>query len=276
MYDVIQKIRNTGGVFWILVGGILLLGISYLDYITGAHISLSIFYLIPILIFTIKLKGYSGVISAIAAAAIWILIDIWTNTQYTNIFLSLWNGLIRLGFFLFPVFLLRSLEKEGTYARTDYLTGGMNSRIFRELLVNEIDRSARYHHALSIAFIDVDDFKSINDTFGHSFGDDVLRSIADTLKLSLRKTDVVARMGGDEFSILLPETGPQAAKMTLEHMNENLLKDMAEKKQPVTLSIGVLTITEFNLGVDEMLRIVDTAMYSVKNSGKNAIKYIVK
>jgi len=269
-------LEKVGKPFWVVNGVILFCVIAYLDYITGAHISLSLFYLLPIFTFAWGIKGNAGVYAAIFSAALWLWIDLMNPDEDVTLILSLWNGIVRLGFFLLPVYMLKNLEKEIAYARTDYLTNAINSRYFRYLLENEIERSARYHHPFSIAFIDLDDFKIINDTFGHTFGDDILKSIVNAIKNNLRKTDIIARMGGDEFAVLLPETNVSSVKNTMIHMKESLLTQMHDEKWHVTFSIGVLTVTGENLTLDEVLRNVDRAMYIVKNNGKNDIKYVVK
>lgn len=269
----IVSLKKAGMLFWITTGTILLFIVAALDYTTGDELSFSLFYFIPVIILSWTLKGNAGIASAFVSALLSFLIEIISGTEYSNVFAYLWNALIRLGFFLFPALLLRDLEKEKKHARTDFLTDAYNNRFFNELMQNEINRYARYQHPFTIAFIDLDNFKIINDTFGHTFGDAVLRNIADGIKQNLRKTDIVARMGGDEFAILLPETGTEAAKITISHMQIKLMDKMLKNKWPVTFSIGVLTLTRSNLTVDEILGSADRLMYSVKNNGKNDIKY---
>ena len=137
----------------------------------------------------------------------------------------------------------------------------------------EINRSVRYKRPFTIAFIDVDNFKTINDTFGHTTGDTVLRIIAMNIKAHVRKTDIVARVGGDEFVVLLPETNAQNAPIVISNMQRELLKGMNENGWSITFSIGVLTLSTPQLSVDEMVGRADQLMYRVKNGGKNNIQY---
>jgi diguanylate cyclase (GGDEF)-like protein len=195
---------------------------------------------------------------------------------YSHKVVYLWNTAIRLGFFLLTVLSLRlgkTLERERALARSDYVTGVVNARFFRDLAQREIDRSARYLHPFTIAYIDVDNFKAINDAFGHATGDKVLSAVADSMQQHLRKTDVVARVGGDEFVILLPEIGTEAAQAVISKMRQRLSEEMQDKSWPVTFSIGVLTFTAVPVSADEMLTMADKMMYTVKNSGKNNISY---
>jgi len=261
---------------WIGLGLVLLGGVAYLDYITGVEFSFSLFYLIPISLISWTISERFGMAFAILGSCVWIAVDIWSGNRASNLFAYLWNATARLGFFLLPVFMIRlgrAMEHERMLARTDFLTGVLNARFFRELAQMEVNRSLRYKRSFTIAFIDVDNFKNINDTFGHTEGDTVLRAIATKIKTHLRKTDFVARVGGDEFVVLLTETNKQTAPVVMSNMQRALLKEMDENGWSVTFSIGVLTLTAPKISVDEMLGRVDKLMYMVKNGGKNNIHY---
>jgi diguanylate cyclase (GGDEF)-like protein len=175
-----------------------------------------------------------------------------------------------------PVLIIRlnrAMQRERIFARTDFLTGVLNARFFHELAQMEINRSARYQRPFTVVFIDVDNFKTINDTFGHTTGDTVLHTIAENIQQNLRKTDIVARVGGDEFVVLLPESDPITAPTVLNNMQQALLKEMQANGWTVTFSIGALTLAGTQISVDELLGRADQLMYVVKNSGKNNIEY---
>jgi len=273
--ETVKKISKPG---WIVVGVLLLSLVAYLDYITGVEFSFSLFYLLPITLISWAISERLGLVFAILASCVWIVVDIWSgnSNRTSNLFAYLWNATARLGFFLLPVFMIRlnrALQREQELARTDFLTGVLNARFFHELAQMEINRSVRYKRSFTIAFIDVDNFKTINDTFGHTEGDTVLRAIATKIKTHLRKTDFVARVGGDEFVVLLPETNKQTAPVVMSNMQRALLREMNENGWSVTFSIGVLTLTAPQISVDEMLGRADKLMYVVKNGGKNNIHY---
>ena len=261
--------------------GVLLLSmVAFLDYITGVEFSFSLFYLLPITLISWAISERLGLVFAILSSCVWIAVDIWSgnSNRTSNLFAYLWNATARLGFFLLPVFMIRlnrALQREQELARTDFLTSVLNARFFHELAQMEINRSLRYKRPFTIAFIDVDNFKTINDTFGHTEGDIVLRAIAMNITAHLRKTDIVARVGGDEFVVILPETNAQTAPVVISNMQRALLNEMNENGWSVTLSIGVLTLSDPHLSVDEMLGRADQLMYMVKNSGKNNIKYAI-
>jgi diguanylate cyclase (GGDEF)-like protein len=273
MKNIILRLGKANKLFWIALGVLLLLIVAFLDFSTGVELSFSIFYLIPIFLFTWAINGNIGIAVACISAGIWLAIEVISGPQYSNSFIYFWNAIIRLGFFLLPVLLVRNLEQEKKHARTDFLTGAMNTRSFHYMAQREIDLSSRYQHPFTVAFIDIDNFKTINDTFGHTFGDMVLRSISQNIQRNLRKTDIIARVGGDEFAILLPEVDGETARATITKMQHKLMEEMLENKWPITFSIGVITLKAPKLTVDEILGFADKMMYSVKNHGKNDIKY---
>jgi diguanylate cyclase (GGDEF)-like protein len=166
-----------------------------------------------------------------------------------------------------------AIEKEKELSRMDFLTRVGNGRYFIELANMEINRARRNKHPLTVAYIDIDNFKMINDRSGHSTGDHLLQLVAYTIKNNIRLTDTVVRMGGDEFAILLPEAGPELAETIIRRVQKINLEMMQENGWPVTFSIGVVTFMTPPSSVDEILKRTDNLMYGAKNTGKNAIKY---
>jgi len=214
---------------------------------------------------------------SIASAVIWLITDFTAGHIYVHPAIPYWNMGVRLGTFLILTFLLSALKKgmehEKELARTDSLTGVANRRYFFELADMEINRARRYKHPFTVVWMDLDNFKTVNDHFGHSTGDALLRSVANTLQKNIRATDIVARLGGDEFAILLPETGPEPAEV-ITHKIQKVNLDVMEKNEwPVTFSVGVVTFVSPPSTVDEMLKMSDGVMYNAKKEGKNAIKY---
>jgi diguanylate cyclase (GGDEF)-like protein len=275
--ETVKKVSKT---VWIVLGVLLLSMVAFLDYITGVEFSFSLFYLLPISLISWAISERFGLVFAFLGSCVWIAVDIWSgnSNRTSNLFAYTWNATARLGFFLLPVFMIRlnrALQREKELARTDFLTGVLNARFFHELAQMEINRSVRYKRPFTLAFIDVDNFKTINDTFGHTTGDIVLRAIGMNIKTHLRRTDIVARVGGDEFVVLLPETNAQIAPVAISNMQSALLNEMNENGWSITFSIGVLTLSDPRLSVDEMLGRTDQLMYIVKNSGKNNIQYAI-
>jgi diguanylate cyclase (GGDEF)-like protein/PAS domain S-box-containing protein len=164
-----------------------------------------------------------------------------------------------------------ALENEKNLARLDFLTQIPNRRAFSEILQAEAARSRRYKRPLTLAYIDLDNFKQINDQLGHEIGDELLRLIAQTIQGNVRATDTISRLGGDEFALLLPETGGGEACAVIAKLRAILLEKVEERKWPVTFSIGVATFAKPGESVAQMVKVADDLMYSAKNEGKNRV-----
>jgi diguanylate cyclase (GGDEF)-like protein len=194
-------------------------------------------------------------------------------------FILYWNTFVIFGFFLITALMLARLNtafrREQQFSRVDFLTGVANPRSFHAFAQREAARANRYRHPLTIAYMDIDNFKEINDRFGHATGDALLVWVARTVESNLRRSDCVARIGGDEFAILLPETGSQAAEAVLNKLRRVLLENMEKNRWPVTFSIGAVTYNTEPASLDEMIRRADELMYSVKTTGKNNIAQMV-
>ena len=161
-------------------------------------------------------------------------------------------------------------------AAYDGLTGLHNHRHFQEALAMEVSRSLRHGRVFSLIFLDVDSFKTYNDMHGHLKGDGVLRTIGEILKNQLRKADMAARYGGDEFVILLPETDKTAAQGVAEAVRKTIeshlfygREELPTKK--VTISVGVSTFPEDGADSQALIQSADKALYKAKESGRNVV-----
>lgn len=162
-----------------------------------------------------------------------------------------------------------------TQSITDEITALYNHRHLSEELEKEIERSKRHGHTISGMMIDIDSFKKVNDTHGHLAGDCILREMAFVLKNSIRKIDVIARYGGDEFVIILPETGPDAAMVVSERVMRNVRQHHFNPKKeplPLTVSIGLFSFEDTSsLDRDRFIEKIDEAMFLAKSMGKNTV-----
>jgi diguanylate cyclase (GGDEF)-like protein len=157
---------------------------------------------------------------------------------------------------------------------TDSLTGLFNMRYFLDFALLEFERVRRYSRTLSIAMMDIDHFKNINDVYGHSIGDFVLREITHRIKHTVRAADVVARYGGEEFVILMPETGMESARQMAERIRlviEGSPVTSADISIPVTVSLGIAEVNEGVLNFESLLRNADQALYAAKADGRNRV-----
>ncbi len=254
---------------------VLLVGL--LDYLTGAELTLTLFYLAPVSFVAWFSGRRASVLVAVTAGVVWSIADELAMQTRWDGAAPYWNTLMKVGTFLLVGYSLSTLkgalEHQSSLARTDPLTKAANRRAFYEMAIHEIERSRRYKRPFTVAYIDVDNFKRINDRLGHQTGDMLLRITVDTLKQILRASDVVARLGGDEFSILMPETSYDSAGPVLCRIQERLIAEMRANKWRVTFSIGAITFANPPDTADELVRMADSLMYSVKGSGKNAIRH---
>jgi len=251
-------------------------GVGWLDFRRPEDLTLSLAYLVPITLVTWAGWRWMGVPLSFLSAGLCLAIDLTSHTRPYHPVAAWWNGLTVLGFFLTLTWVLsalqRSLEEQRAQARTDALTGMPNRRDFYERMRVELERASRHRHALTLAYVDLDNFKSLNDRFGHRAGDACLAAVADTMRTHVRAEDVVARLGGDEFAILLVEARLSAATEALEKLRAALKQAMQARGWGITFSIGAMTFLEIPASVDEMIRQADTLMYAVKNSGKDGIR----
>jgi diguanylate cyclase (GGDEF)-like protein len=163
------------------------------------------------------------------------------------------------------------LAKEQELARIDPLTMVPNRRAFYEALDKERVRSLRYHRPFTIAYVDLDNFKKVNDSLGHAVGDELLVEVAMGVRSNLRDSDYVGRLGGDEFAILLPETDATAAQLVLRKLRLRLLEQMKAHSWQVTFSIGAATFLDPPDSLDVIIRMADETMYAIKAHGKDNV-----
>ena len=270
-------LERQSKLFFITIGLILVILVGIVDYVTGYEITFSIFYLIPVAMVSWYAGRRYGIIVSFASAISWFLADTTAGHTYSQPLITYWNTSVSLGFFLVVTFILSQLraelKRERKLAQTDFLTGIANSGYFTELLTWEINRCRRYKNPLTLAYIDCDNFKAVNDQFGHHAGNNLLCLVADTIKSTIRITDMVARLGGDEFVILFPETGADQANSVIHKIQNDLLDAMRKGGWKITFSMGVVTYIKSADTSDEVIGMADRLMYDAKNAGKNRIRH---
>jgi len=276
---ILAWLEKQGKIFKGTAGLTLLAAIGILDFLTGQELAISLFYLFPIFFVTWFLGRGQGIVVALAGALVLLAAGIYSGHIYQNKMMTVLNVFIRFSLFLVALSLLsalkNALEREKASASTDYLTGAANSRRFFELLKMECGRLQRYGRPFTLAYIDLDNFKEVNDQFGHPEGDEALRTIVRYARGHLREIDVIARLGGDELAFLLPELDQEAARAVLVKLQGGLLAEMKRNHWPVTFSIGVVTCNkDVPKTATQLVQVADALMYSVKHNGKNGIAYL--
>jgi diguanylate cyclase (GGDEF)-like protein len=263
---------------FIFVAGLLLVVLlGVLDYLNGPDISLLIFYATPVLVAAWYAGRRAGFLMCAASGLAWLASAYASSQHFSSPVIAYWNAAARLGFMFVLAHVVAAfraaLMRERELARTDYLTGAFNGRSFGEAAAAELARARRHSHPFSVAYIDVDDFKQVNDRRGHSAGDRLLKEVADSLRRNVRDVDTVARIGGDEFAVLMPETDLHSAHVAMRRMRRRLMDDAGTSGWPVTVSVGVVTFDAPPDSVDDVLRAADEVMYSAKRSGKNTVRH---
>ena len=274
---IISDSNKFSSFIFLISGFVLAISIGAIRYLTGPELALSLFYLIPISLTTWKVGRGAGIFISFTSAVSWLLADLLMLHEFSNPILPFLNETFRLIVFLiitYTLFGLKTLlESQKALARTDSLTGIANRRAFFELAQIELQKARRFKHPISILYLDLDNFKNINDRFGHHTGDSLLCLVAENIKKGIRETDTIARFGGDEFVIMLSET--KSSYSVAVKIQKKLLNIVKDKKWPVTFSIGAVTFTSSPGSVYELIKKADSLMYSAKEKGKNMIQHEV-
>ena len=251
--------------------------LCWLDYVTGDY-SLIIFYLLPVSFTAWFIGRNTGILFCVLSLLARIIADYVSSPLTGRSSLHYWNLSIEFSFLLIMSMLFsvlkNKLDGETALARIDPLTKAINRRSFFMLAELELSRAKRYNHPLTVAYIDLDNFKIINDKWGHSTGDKLLVAVVDTINFNIRNSDILARLGGDEFILLLPETTGDSAHTTLEKVHRALMQTMRHNSWPVTYSIGAISYQVPPATIEEAIRAADTLMYNVKRSGKDRLLHI--
>ncbi|MFH1228710.1 MAG: GGDEF domain-containing protein [Planctomycetota bacterium] len=279
MEPIIEHLHKQSRFFIILVGYALVAVLWALDYWITADISFLIFYMMPIFLVTWFVNRAQGIIISGISIIAWLSADTMSLPAHSRFVAPTVDLMVEFGFFIIAVFFLSmfrtSFNRERQQSRTDSLTGVANHRYFHEVALDEIERANRARYPLTVAYFDIDNFKNVNDHSGHSAGDNLLRAVAQSTARTIRNIDTVARVGGDEFVVLMPATDYDQAQIVMNRVYENLTDTARANKWPVGFSIGVATCLNPPCSVDAMVHMADTLMYDVKNNGKNRIKHEV-
>jgi len=274
---ILDFMESRSNAFHILLNCALVVALGWINYSALHDFSISIFYLIPVSLGSWFLSSVARVAISFFTATVWFAVGIYSGQAGADSATAYRNAVV--GFAFLIVFGLILAGLRGAYnhqknlARTDYLTQLANARSFYEATELEISRSRRYDHPFTIAYLDVDDFKAVNDKHGHTEGDRLLKTLGEAATGSLRETDLVARLGGDEFGILLPETNSDAAKIAIDKLRALLVNVMRSNGWLSTFSIGVVTCAIPPSSVSEVLNMADNLAYIAKANGKDTVNY---
>lgn len=273
--DLLEALRGQSPVLMLAAGLSIVALLGLADFATGWELSFSIFYLVPIAISAWGAGPRGGLLVASVSVAVGFGTDYLAGSAYSSDLVHLWNVMARLGVFVTVALTLVALRSALDHARAqagmDSLTGLPNARHFFTQLDGELRDAARRDTPLTLAFIDLDNFKSVNDTLGHRAGDEVLRAMAAVLHAALRAHDKVGRLGGDEFAILLPHTALAEAQLALARVMQAADAEIVAHGWPISLSIGAVAVERGSASSEDLMHAADELMYRVKRAGKGSL-----
>jgi diguanylate cyclase (GGDEF)-like protein len=251
-------------------------GVSVLlDRALANGFSISIFCLVAVAVAAWYGGGRLGYSMAGVSALVSLVTDLAAGHDYGHAISPFWNVVARFGFLLVFAQLLAfqhgRLRRESETARVDPLTGVRTQFGFFSDAEILWGLAMRQGHATSLAYLDLDNFKLLNDTQGHAAGDSALKAVATTLVEAVRSTDVVGRLGGDEFAVLLPDTSSDGAALVLGRVHDCVRLLAQERGWPITVSIGAVEIRPPHPPLAEALRAADQLMYRAKQAGKSGV-----
>jgi diguanylate cyclase (GGDEF)-like protein len=257
---------------------VLLFAVACVDYATGVELRVFPLYFIPVVAVSLRLGPWPGLGTAAACSLGWALSNHLAGMRGGSPVIAIANLAVMTIAFGSVALLAAAqrgwLRRERAISRTDDLTGLLNGRGFYEAAAVEVARSTRYRRPLTLAYFDLDDFKAINDRFGHARGDEVLVAVARAMRRSCRSSDLVGRVGGDEFVVLFPETGRDAARTALVAMRTRVEEAASRHGSRLTVSIGSVSFAKPPADVEVLVREADAAMCAAKAAGKNDLRCI--
>jgi diguanylate cyclase (GGDEF)-like protein len=261
-------------IYLAVVAGLIVVGL--IDFVTGAAIRVVPLYFVPLGLAGWRLGRLGAAIASLVATLIWIAALNAEGGDYVQPYVTLINfltqGVAFLTVSMLVAMLCEALRKERSLGRTDILTGLWNRWAFVEQASNALASCRRYGRPVALAYIDLDNFKNVNDSLGHAQGDALLQKFGKVIAESLRTTDIAARIGGDEFVAFLPETNAASAAALCERLRHALADSSDFRTLHVTASIGVVIDEAAREGIEQLLHHADTQMYRAKGDGKNRIE----
>lgn len=261
--------------FALLLAGL----VTTADWWSHAEVAASLAYLVPIAVVAWARGRLAAAVMAGTCAGAWLTVDVMTHGDLAASATEIANFLVLLVAFLLTGQVLARLrgrlERERWLARTDPLTGIHNRRAFWNATKRELERCRRFAEPFSVAYLDIDGFKGVNDRFGHAAGDQLLRRIASLLQQELRQLDMVARLGGDEFALLLPGTNVFGASTVLTRLRDLLRSAPWRSQYAIDCSIGCVTVLVAPADVDAVVARADQLMYSMKRTGRGELRHEV-
>ena len=258
------------------VGVLAIAAIGAFDYASGTELRIYPLYFVPVSLLAWHAGVRGCVAGSILSTAAWSASNVLAGMRFSSETVWVANAALHASAFLFVGYLLARLrsavDRLRQQSRTDSLTRLRNSRAFYDEAPPLLSLCARRERPVTLAYLDLDNFKSVNDELGHRAGDEMLRRVADKLRDSLRPSDLCARLGGDEFAILFPDLDADAAITTLERLRTGVAAAAHSPARAVSVSIGAVTFVSGPFDLEQMVHRADALMYETKAAGRNRVK----
>lgn len=262
---------------WLLTAACIVLIdlIARLHYVTGFAYEFNSLYTLPVLASAWWLGNITCVCTTVFCLADWAYTDVRLGGGQSGLLPLVCNTATRAVTIGCVIVLMkrlrRALRQEWNNSRQDQLSGLWNRRYFFELGATILTFAKRHNLPVTMAFMDLDHFKEVNDTQGHAVGDDLLRIVAAAMQAHFRSEDVLARLGGDEFAVIMPGMTAQDARIRLESLRDKIREAMGQRRWPVTLSIGAASFAVVAGSIEAMVRAADAIMYEAKAAGRDRL-----
>lgn len=257
------------------IGLLGILAVGVLDYVTGVELRLGPLYYVPLSLMAWELGRRPVMAAAFLCAVCLTGSNYLAGQTFSSTAVTVFNFTMQWLSFMVIGLLIAALRgavvHERALSRTDVLTALLNPRTFYEEAARVLALSRRTRHPVTLAYVDLDNLKRVNDTLGHRAGDEVLRAVGAIILGATRKSDVVGRLGGDEFALLMPETDPEHARQACERMRTLIAERFRSNACPVTASVGGVTFLGVPHSVDDMVHAADARMYAAKAAGRNRV-----
>jgi diguanylate cyclase (GGDEF)-like protein len=260
----------------IAVSGVLLVtAIGVVDFSTGFELHFTLFYFLPIALVSWFVNRQAGILTAALCTLTWVVANYLSGRRYSSDWIAVWNFTMHLSVSLVIAWTLSQLKKTfdqvSELASRDFLTGLPNGRAFYDLAGREMERAFGLE-PMSLAFIDIEGFRWINHRFGYATGDQMLCTVAHAIRESAPRPDLVGRVGGTSFAVLLPNSTSEEARFVLEKIQRRLKEERRRYSQPVTFFISAMACSKAPRSIAELMHEAELRMTRMKNGKRDLLE----
>ncbi|HWP23630.1 MAG TPA: diguanylate cyclase [Candidatus Binatia bacterium] len=267
---------NRASKRWIALASVaLVIAIGIADFATGLELHVTLFYFLPIGMASWFVNRRAGILTAALCTLTWLMANYLGGRRYSSEWIGLWNFIMHLGISLVVAYILSQLrqafDQVSELAGRDFLTGLPNGRAFYDLAGREMERAFGLE-PITLAYIDIEGFKWINHRYGYATGDQMLCTIAHTIRENVPRPDLVGRIGGTAFAVLLPNATAEEARFVLEKILTRLKEERKRYAQPVTFFISAMACSKAPRRIAELMHEAELHMMRMKDGKRDALE----